>query len=145
MTARIIDGKGIAAEIRGDLAKDVAGLTAKGLTPGLDVILVGDNPASAVYVRNKERACKEIGVNSTVHRLSTETTREELLSLIAKLNNDPKVHGILVQLPLPSHLDTPVWVRLSLSIPARILARPKSVTLTSTFRVRRMFSGLISR
>ncbi len=105
MTARIIDGKGIAAEIRGDLAKDVAGLTAKGLTPGLDVILVGDNPASAVYVRNKERACKEIGVNSTVHRLSTETTREELLSLIAKLNNDPKVHGILVQLPLPSHLD----------------------------------------
>ncbi len=105
MTAKIIDGKGIAAEIRGDLAKEVAGLTAQGKTPGLEVILVGDDPASTVYVRNKERACKEVGINSTVHRLPAETTREELLGLIERLNNDKAVHGILVQLPLPSHLD----------------------------------------
>ncbi|HBN97344.1 MAG TPA: bifunctional methylenetetrahydrofolate dehydrogenase/methenyltetrahydrofolate cyclohydrolase FolD [Firmicutes bacterium] len=105
MTARIIDGKGIAAEIRGDLAKQVAELTAQGKTPGLEVILVGDDPASTVYVRNKERACKEVGINSTVHRLPAETTREELLGLIERLNNDTAVHGILVQLPLPSHLD----------------------------------------
>ncbi len=105
MTARIIDGKGIAAEIRGDLKKQVAELTAQGKTPGLEVILVGDDPASTVYVRNKERACKEVGINSTVHRLPAETTREELLGLIEKLNDDATVHGILVQLPLPSHLD----------------------------------------
>lgn len=105
MTARIIDGKGIAAEIRNDLKAQVAELTAKGKTPGLVVILVGDDPASTVYVRNKERSSKEIGINSTVHRLPAETTREELLGLIEKLNNDDTVHGILVQLPLPSHLD----------------------------------------
>ena len=105
MTARIIDGKGIAAEIRGDLKKQVAELTAQGKTPGLEVILVGDDPASTVYVRNKERACKEVGINSTVLRLPAETTREELLGLIEKLNDDATVHGILVQLPLPSHLD----------------------------------------
>lgn len=105
MTARIIDGKGIAAEIRGDLKKQVAELTAQGKTPGLVVILVGEDPASTVYVRNKERSSKEVGIDSTVHRLPEETTREELLGLIEKLNNDPKIHGILVQLPLPSHLD----------------------------------------
>lgn len=105
MTAKIIDGKGIAAEIRGDLAKQVSELTAQGKTPGLEVILVGDDPASTVYVRNKERACKEVGINSTVHRLPAETTREELLGLIDRLNNDKAVHGILVQLPLPAHLD----------------------------------------
>jgi methylenetetrahydrofolate dehydrogenase (NADP+)/methenyltetrahydrofolate cyclohydrolase len=105
MTARIIDGKGIAAEIRNDLKAQVAELTAKGKTPGLVVILVGDDPASTVYVRNKERSSKEIGINSIVHRLPAETTREELLGLIEKLNNDDTVHGILVQLPLPSHLD----------------------------------------
>ena len=105
MTARIIDGKGIAAEIRNDLKAQVAELTAKGKTPGLVVSLVGDDPASTVYVRNKERSSKEIGINSIVHRLPAETTREELLGLIEKLNNDDTVHGILVQLPLPSHLD----------------------------------------
>jgi methylenetetrahydrofolate dehydrogenase (NADP+)/methenyltetrahydrofolate cyclohydrolase len=105
MTARIIDGKGIAAEIRNDLKKEVAELTAQGKTPGLVVILVGEDPASTVYVRNKERSSKEVGINSTVHRLPAETTREELLGLIDRLNNDAAVHGILVQLPLPSHLD----------------------------------------
>lgn len=105
MSAQIIDGKAIAAEIRSELAKQVAELAAQGKTPGLDVILVGEDPASKVYVRNKERTSKEIGINSTVHRLPEETTREELLGLIEKLNNDPTVHGILVQLPLPGHLD----------------------------------------
>lgn len=105
MTARIIDGKGIAAEIRKELAQKVADLTVQGKLPGLDVVLVGDNPASAVYVRNKEKACREIGINSTIHRLSEATTREELLGLIDRLNRDTTVHGILVQLPLPSHLD----------------------------------------
>lgn len=105
MRARIIDGKGVAAEIRASLTKKVAELTAKDKTPGLDVVLVGDDPASAVYVRSKERACKQIGINSTVHRLSQETTQEELLNLIHELNGNPQVHGILVQLPLPSHLD----------------------------------------
>ena len=105
MSAQIIDGKAIAAEIRSELAKQVAELAAQGKTPGLDVILVGEDPASKVYVRNKERTSKEIGINSTVHRLPEETAREELLGLIEKLNNDPTVHGILVQLPLPGHLD----------------------------------------
>ncbi|HKM42761.1 MAG TPA: bifunctional methylenetetrahydrofolate dehydrogenase/methenyltetrahydrofolate cyclohydrolase FolD [Limnochordia bacterium] len=105
MTARIIDGKGIAAEIRGDLKKEVAELTAQGQIPGLVVILVGEDPASTVYVRNKERSSKEVGINSTVHRLPAETTQEELLGLIERLNNDASVHGILVQLPLPGHLN----------------------------------------
>jgi methylenetetrahydrofolate dehydrogenase (NADP+)/methenyltetrahydrofolate cyclohydrolase len=105
MTARIIDGKGIAAEIRNDLKKEVAALTAQGKTPGLVVILVGEDPASTVYVRNKERSSKEVGINSTVHRLPAETTSEELLGLIDRLNNDAAVHGILVQLPLPGHLN----------------------------------------
>lgn len=105
MTAKIIDGKGIAQEIRAELAREVAELTAQGKTPGLHVILVGDNPASKVYVRNKQRACEEVGISSTVHRLAEETTQVELLGLIEDLNNDEKVHGILVQLPLPGHLD----------------------------------------
>lgn len=105
MTAKIIDGKAIAAEIRAGLAKEVEKLTAQGNTPGLDVVLVGDNPASKVYVRMKKRACEEIGVNSTIHRLPEETSQEELLKLINDLNANDKVHGILVQLPLPSHLD----------------------------------------
>lgn len=105
MTAKIIDGKAIAQEIRADLAKRVAELTAQGKTPGLHVVLVGDNPASKVYVRNKQRACEEVGINSTVHRLAEDTTREQLLGLIEQLNADSMVHGILVQLPLPAHLD----------------------------------------
>lgn len=99
MTAKIIDGKAIAQEIRADLAKQVAQLTAQGNTPGLTVVLVGDNPASKVYVRSKQRACEEAGINSTVHRLAEETTQEELLDLITQLNADSTVHGILVQLP----------------------------------------------
>lgn len=105
MTAKIIDGKAIAQEIRANLAKQVADLTAQGKTPGLHVVLVGDNPASKVYVRSKQKACEEAGIASTVHRLAEDTSREQLLGLINQLNADPKVHGILVQLPLPDHLD----------------------------------------
>ncbi|HHY09786.1 MAG TPA: bifunctional methylenetetrahydrofolate dehydrogenase/methenyltetrahydrofolate cyclohydrolase FolD [Firmicutes bacterium] len=114
MTAQIIDGKQVAAEIRAELAKKVAELTKQGRQPGLAVVLVGDDPASAVYVRMKKRACEEIGVHSVVHRLPQDTTQEDLLKLIDELNEDPKIHGMLVQLPLPEGLDeTEVINRIS--------------------------------
>ncbi|NLJ80359.1 MAG: bifunctional methylenetetrahydrofolate dehydrogenase/methenyltetrahydrofolate cyclohydrolase FolD [Firmicutes bacterium] len=105
MTARIIDGKAIAGEIRSELALQVKQLVKEGRRPGLAVVLVGDNPASEVYVRMKKRACEEIGVYSVVHSLPAEITQEKLLDLIDELNQDPKIHGMLVQLPLPSGLD----------------------------------------
>lgn len=104
--AKRIDGKQIAGEIRGELAKKVAEFrAANGFAPGLAVIIVGENPASKVYVRNKQRACEEIGIASTVIELPEDTKEEELLSVVAELNADAGVHGILVQLPLPRHLD----------------------------------------
>jgi len=105
MSAQIIDGKKIAADIRAELAEEVARLKKQGIVPGLGVILVGDDPASRSYVTAKEKACEKIGIYSDDHRLPAETTREELLALVEKMNNDPKIHGILVQLPLPKHLD----------------------------------------
>ena len=101
----IIDGKAISAQIREELKEKVAALVTQGVTPGLAVILVGDDPASAIYVRNKERGCKEVGIYSVVHRLDADTKQDDLISLIKSLNADPKIHGILVQLPLPPHLD----------------------------------------
>jgi len=107
MSAEIIDGKAIAAAIRGELQERVAKLKAeKGIVPGLAVILVGEDPASQSYVRAKEKACAEIGIYSDDNRLPAETTQEELLALIAKKNADPAIHGILVQLPVPRHIDT---------------------------------------
>lgn len=104
--AKRIDGKQIAGEIRGELTKKVAAFrAANGFAPGLAVIIVGENPASKVYVRNKQRACEEIGIASTVIELPEDTKEEELLSVVAELNADTNVHGILVQLPLPHHLD----------------------------------------
>ncbi len=104
--AKRIDGKQIAGEIRGELTKKVAEFrAANGFAPGLAVIIVGENPASKVYVRNKQRACEEIGIASTVIELPEDTKEEELLSVVAELNADTSVHGILVQLPLPHHLD----------------------------------------
>lgn len=104
--AKRIDGKQIAGEIRGELTKKVAEFrAANGFAPGLAVIIVGENPASKVYVRNKQRACEEIGIASTVIELPEDTKEEELLSVVAELNADAGVHGILVQLPLPRHLD----------------------------------------
>lgn len=100
-----IDGKLVSAHLREQLKKDVAALKEKsGVTPGLAVVLVGDNPASAVYVRNKHRACDEVGMYSEVITMPADTTEEALLSRLADLNNDPKIHGILVQLPLPKHI-----------------------------------------
>lgn len=100
--ATIINGKEISKTIREEIAKEVAALP---LRPGLAVVLVGNDPASAVYVRNKNTACREVGIYSEVYTLPEETTREELLGLIAQLNESPAIHGILVQLPLPRHLD----------------------------------------
>jgi len=104
MSARIIDGKEIAAQMRQELKQEASELTAKGMTPGLGVILVGDDPASRSYVTAKERACDKAGLYSDDNRLPAETTQEELLVLIRKMNDDPKIHGILVQLPLPGHI-----------------------------------------
>lgn len=102
MTAKIIDGKLVSAAVREKIKAEVDNLNFK---PGLSVIIVGENPASQVYVRNKKRAALEVGFNSNVYELPEETTQEELDSVIDKLNTDPTVHGILVQLPLPKHLD----------------------------------------
>ncbi|MDQ3188769.1 MAG: bifunctional methylenetetrahydrofolate dehydrogenase/methenyltetrahydrofolate cyclohydrolase FolD [Pseudomonadota bacterium] len=107
MAARIIDGKALAAEIRNALTSRVARLTAAGHQPGLAVILMGDDPASAVYVRNKALACEQIGIRSWIDRLSATTVESELLARINKLNADQNVHGILVQTPLPNHIGTP--------------------------------------
>jgi len=103
--AEIIDGKKVALEIRADLAREVESLKAKGITPGLAVVVVGKDPASEVYVRNKKTACKKAGIESFPHELPEDAKEDELLSLIDDLNGDPKVHGILVQLPLPDHID----------------------------------------
>jgi methylenetetrahydrofolate dehydrogenase (NADP+)/methenyltetrahydrofolate cyclohydrolase len=106
MTATIIDGKAIAADLRARVATEVAGLVrAHGLTPGIAVVLVGNNPASEVYVRNKARQVIEAGMRSFDHRLPDTTGEDELLALVARLNADPAVHGILVQLPLPAQID----------------------------------------
>lgn len=100
--ANIINGKEISAAIREEIKAEVQGMS---IRPGLAVVLVGDDPASAVYVRNKSKACAEVGIYSEVYRLPAETGREQLLGLIGQLNQSPLIHGILVQLPLPKHLD----------------------------------------
>lgn len=105
MTAQLIDGKALAARLRGELAARVSALAARNERPGLAVILVGDDPASAVYVRNKAKACEEIGIHSQVFRLPATTSQAALAAHISELNADPTVHGILVQLPLPKPLD----------------------------------------
>lgn len=105
MTAKIIDGKQIAAEMRTELKVEAAKLKQKGIVPGLGVILVGQDPASQSYVTAKERACEEIGIYSDDNRLPADTTQKDLIALINKMNADPKINGILVQLPLPDHLN----------------------------------------
>lgn len=104
--AILIDGKETAKAVRGEIRDAVAAFTKEsGVVPGLAVVIVGDDPASQVYVRNKHRACEEVGIRSDVHALPADTSEAELLTLVAKLNADPTVNGILVQLPLPKHLD----------------------------------------
>ena len=105
MECKVIDGKAVAADIRAQVAKRVEALKAKGVMPALSVILVGDNPASVSYVTGKQKALAEAGmVDKSIH-LPETTSEQELLDLIAKLNADPSVHGILVQLPLPKHIN----------------------------------------
>jgi len=105
MAAKIIDGKALAAQLRASLKPAVEALAARGTRPGLAAILAGDDPASRVYVRNKVNACEETGVRSELHEFSLGVPERTLLECIAALNRDPQVHGILVQLPLPAHLD----------------------------------------
>ena len=106
MTANILDGKALAEEIRGEVAMGVAEMQQKhGITPGLAAVLVGDDPASAIYVRNKRRACDEVGMVSNTILLPADSTNEQVLAQVQALNNDPRFHGILVQLPLPVQVD----------------------------------------
>jgi len=105
MPAKIIDGKQIAADIRAELKAEVEKLKAKGIVPGLGVILVSHDPASISYVTAKEKACAEIGIHSDDNRMPTETSEKDLLATVARMNKDPKINGILVQLPLPKHIN----------------------------------------
>jgi len=105
MTARIIDGKALSDSIKADVAKRAQSLRERGIVPGLAVVLVGEDPASHVYVRNKAAACEKAGLNSQVIRLDAGITQQQLLDVVQQLNEDAAVHGILVQLPLPKHLD----------------------------------------
>lgn len=105
MSAKILDGKMVSKRIKDELKNEVTALKEKGITPGLAVIIVGEDPASQIYVASKERACAEIGVYSEKHALPAETTEEQLLELIADLNNRPEISGILCQLPLPKHIN----------------------------------------
>ncbi|MEF7617379.1 bifunctional methylenetetrahydrofolate dehydrogenase/methenyltetrahydrofolate cyclohydrolase FolD [Aquincola sp. MAHUQ-54] len=105
MTAQIIDGTALSHQIRSQVAREAAALTAQGAQPGLAVILVGEDPASAVYVRNKVKACREHGLHSVLEQYPADMAEADLLARIAALNADPAIHGILVQMPLPKHLD----------------------------------------
>src|SRR5262245_27514210 len=106
MTAMILDGKKLAQSMQAELAGDVAGFVQQtGVRPGLAAVLVGDNHPGRLYVRNKQKACKEAGIDSWMHELPGSSTQGDLLALIARLNAAPQVHGILVQMPLPKHFD----------------------------------------
>ncbi|QKO21607.1 bifunctional methylenetetrahydrofolate dehydrogenase/methenyltetrahydrofolate cyclohydrolase FolD [Rhodoferax sp. BAB1] len=104
-TGRLIDGNALSQQLRGDVARRAAALKARGVTPGLAVVLVGDNPASQVYVRNKVKACADAGLHSVLEKYEASMTEAQLLARIEALNSDPSIHGILVQLPLPAHID----------------------------------------
>jgi len=106
LPAKLIDGNAIGAEMRKELGTEIAALTTQGITPGLAVVLVGDNPASQVYVRMKGKACDEAGLYHETIKLSKETSEAELMGLLERLNANPQIHGILVQLPLPKQIDT---------------------------------------
>lgn len=105
MEAQLINGKEISQKVRNEIKEKVQVLKAKGIVPGLAVVLVGEDPASKVYVANKEKACIEVGMHSEIYRLDENTSQAELMELIDKLNKSDKIHGLLVQLPLPKHLD----------------------------------------
>lgn len=105
MTAQLIDGNALSRQLRAEVAQRATALKARGTTPGLAVVLVGDNPASQVYVRNKVKACEDAGFHSVLEKYAASMTEAELLARVEALNNDPSIHGILVQLPLPAHID----------------------------------------
>ena len=105
MTAYLIDGNALSSQLRADVAKRAAVLRARGITPGLAVVLVGDNPASQVYVRNKVKACDDNGLHSVLEKYEASLSEADLLARVDALNKDPSIHGILVQLPLPKHID----------------------------------------
>src|SRR5690349_8800430 len=105
MTAKLIDGTALSKQIRAEVAQRAAALTARGTRPGLAVILVGDDPASAVYVRNKVKACEEYGLHSVFEKYDATLSEADLLARVHALNDDPAIHGILVQMPLPKHID----------------------------------------
>ncbi len=105
MTAQLIDGNALSRQLRTQVAERASALKARGVTPGLAVVLVGDNPASQVYVRNKVKACEDSGLHSVLEKYDAAMTEAELLARVDALNNDPAIHGILVQLPLPAHID----------------------------------------
>ncbi|SDM38193.1 methylenetetrahydrofolate dehydrogenase (NADP+) / methenyltetrahydrofolate cyclohydrolase [Oryzisolibacter propanilivorax] len=105
MTAQLIDGNALSRQLRGEVRERTTALKARGITPGLAVVLVGDNPASQVYVRNKVLACEDVGFHSVLEKYDATLTEAELLARIEALNADPAIHGILVQLPLPAHID----------------------------------------
>lgn len=108
--AEIIDGKRISKEVRAEIATECQALGERGIVPGLAVVIVGSDPASQVYVRNKKKACEEVGFYSEVYELPEDTSENELLALVEKLNLDDRIHGILVQLPLPKHLDDKIII-----------------------------------
>jgi len=105
MTAQLIDGNALSHQLRAQVAQRTSALKARGITPGRAVVLVGDNPASQVYVRNKVKACEDVGFHSVLEKYDATLTEEQLLARVAALNNDPAIQGILVQLPLPKHID----------------------------------------
>lgn len=112
MPAKILDGKALAQTMQAEIARGVEDFVARhGSRPGLAAVLVGDNPASQVYVRNKQKACEKVGMHSWLHKLSQETTQPQLLDLVARLNVDPEVNGILVQLPLPKQIEEAAVIR----------------------------------
>lgn len=111
MTARVLDGAALGKIIRQEVAEEVAALKKKGITPGLAVVLVGENPASEVYVRNKGKACIEAGMHSVTRKLPASVSQAELLTTVDQLNTDPGIHGILVQLPLPPHVNSELVLR----------------------------------
>src|SRR5437899_7529647 len=109
--AKLIDGRAIAEKVYGDLRREIAELKAKGVTPGLAVVLVGDNPASRAYVRSKDKMCRELGLHSVKLELPASTTQKQLLRRVEELNHDSSIHGILVQSPPPEHIDETAIVR----------------------------------
>ncbi len=134
MVAQILDGKKLATDVRANIAQEIEQLKTKGIIPGLAVVLVGEDPASQVYVRNKEQACQTVGINSFMYRLPADTNQDTLLELIQELNTNPAVHGILVQLPLPRQIDPDIVLQA--------IDPAKDVDGFHPFNVGRLMAGL---